>query len=90
MNIRSIALAAVAALGDLCRIRRRARAEGGRSRNRPPREQTLLEELAAGMRELLRAAAPEISLPTIELKLPPLDRAPALAARAPWRAASSR
>jgi hypothetical protein len=38
-----------------------------------PREQTLLEEIAAGMREIVRAVAPEISLPAIEIKLPTLD-----------------
>ena len=41
-----------------------------------PREQTLLEEVAAGMREVLRAVTPEISLPKLEIKLPTLDRAP--------------
>ena len=82
MKVRSIALAAVALLTHLCRIRRRARAEGRPSQRPQPaaREQTLLENLANGMRELLRAAAPEISLPAIELKLPTLDREPALAA----------
>jgi hypothetical protein len=37
------------------------------------REQTLLQDVAAGMRELLRAVAPEISLPKLEIKLPTLD-----------------
>ena len=37
------------------------------------REQTLVEELAAGMREIIRAVTPEISLPSIEVKLPSLD-----------------
>ena len=36
-------------------------------------EQTLLVELANGMRELIEAVVPEISLPAIELKLPTLD-----------------
>lgn len=35
-----------------------------------PRAQTLLDEVAAGMREILRAVSPEISLPAIEVKLP--------------------
>ena len=38
------------------------------------RAQTLLEEIAAGMRGVLRAVVPEISLPALELKLPALDR----------------
>jgi hypothetical protein len=33
----------------------------------------LLAEVTAGMREILRAVTPEISLPTIEIKLPTLD-----------------
>ncbi len=73
MKIRSLVAHGGRAVDHLCRIRRRARAEGPESRNRAAREQTLLENLANGMRELLRAAAPEISLPTIELKLPALD-----------------
>ena len=39
----------------------------------PASEQTLLVELANGMRELIEAVVPEISLPAIELKLPTLD-----------------
>jgi hypothetical protein len=35
-------------------------------------EQTLLADLAGGMRDLLRAVVPEISLPAVELKLPRL------------------
>lgn len=36
-------------------------------------ERTLLAELAAGMRELIEAVVPEISLPAVELKLPTFD-----------------
>lgn len=36
-------------------------------------ERTLLAELAAGMRELIEAVVPEISLPAVELKLPRFD-----------------
>ena len=36
-------------------------------------QQALLENLTKGMRELLRAVAPEISLPRVELELPSLD-----------------
>jgi hypothetical protein len=32
-----------------------------------------VHEIAAGMREVLRAATPEISLPALEVKLPTLD-----------------
>ena len=72
MTIRSIALTALALLSTSAAF---ADAPEQRSPASQPaaREQTLLENLADGMRELLRAAAPEISLPTIELKLPALD-----------------
>jgi hypothetical protein len=36
----------------------------------------LLAELAAGMRELIEAVVPEISLPAIELPLPTFDADP--------------
>jgi hypothetical protein len=42
---------------------------------RDAREPTVVEELAAGMREVLRAVVPAISIPALELKLPTLDRA---------------
>jgi hypothetical protein len=38
-----------------------------------PRKQTLLEDLAAGMRDVLRTVVPEIALPQMDLKLPTLD-----------------
>lgn len=37
-----------------------------------PRVQPLLDEVAAGMREILRAVSPEIRLPAIDVKLPTL------------------
>jgi hypothetical protein len=37
-----------------------------------PRHETLLKEVTAGMREILRAVTPEISLPALEVKLPTL------------------
>jgi hypothetical protein len=39
-------------------------------------KRTLLAELAAGMRELIEAFVPEISLPAIELPLPTFDADP--------------
>jgi hypothetical protein len=45
-----------------------------RPQDRPAvREQTLLQELTAGMREILVTVAPDIALPKLELKLPTLD-----------------
>jgi hypothetical protein len=72
MKIRSIALAIVAVLATsaaLAEAPARKPAEPGPT----PREQTLVEEISAGMRDILRAVTPEISLPTIEVKLPALD-----------------
>ena len=73
MNARSFALAALASIAispAFAEAPKRPAAEP-----RPAvREQTLLEELAAGMREIVVAAAPEISLPKLELKLPTLER----------------
>jgi len=67
MNVRSFALAALALVAISP-----AFAEAPK---RPAvLEQTLLEELVAGMREIVVAAAPEISLPKVELKLPTLER----------------
>ena len=74
MNARSFVLAAVAMYAispAFAEAPKRASAE-------PPlvvREHTVIEELAAGMREVLRAVVPAISLPALELKLPTLDRA---------------
>ena len=38
-----------------------------------PRSQTLLAEVTAGMRDILRAVTPEITLPALDVKLPTLD-----------------
>jgi len=72
MKIRSIAIAAVAFLATSAAF---ADAPAPRvAEPQPaPRAQTLLADLAAGMREVLRAVTPEISLPTVEVKLPTLD-----------------
>ena len=72
MKIRSIALAIVATLATSAVLaegpaRKPAEAQAA------PREQTLVQEISAGMRDILRAVTPEISLPTIEVKLPTLD-----------------
>jgi len=72
MKIRSIALAVVATLATSAAL-----AEGPARKpadpQAAPREQTLVQEISAGMRDILRAVTPEISLPTIEVKLPTLD-----------------
>jgi hypothetical protein len=71
MNIRSIAFAIVAVLTTSAAL---AETPAPKAEPKPaPREQTLVEEISAGMRDILRAVTPEISLPTIEVKLPTLD-----------------
>jgi hypothetical protein len=71
MKARSLALAAIALLTATA-----AFAETPERKLVTPqpaaREQTVLEELAGSMREVVRAVVPEISLPAVELKLPPL------------------
>ena len=73
MNARYLAFAAVALVAISS-----VSAEGSKSAPTQPqrvaREHTVIEELAAGMREVLRAVVPDISLPALELKLPTLDR----------------
>jgi hypothetical protein len=73
MKIRSIALAA-AAVATTCAVFAEAPAHKPVAPQPAPREQTVLQDLAAGMREILRAVTPEISLPAIEIKLPTLTR----------------
>jgi hypothetical protein len=69
MNIRSIALAVVTVLATSAAL-----AETPKAESKPaPREQTLVEEISGGMRDILRAVTPEISLPSIEVRLPTLD-----------------
>jgi hypothetical protein len=75
MNSRSIALAVVAVLA-VSSASAAATATKAAEPQPAPRAQTLLDELAAGMRDVLRAVTPEVSLPKLEIKLPPLDRAP--------------
>src|SRR5688572_25209581 len=71
MKIRSIALAIVAVLTTSAAL---AQAPAPKAEPKPAlREHTLVEEISAGMRDVLRAVTPEISLPTIEVKLPALD-----------------
>jgi len=72
MKIRSIALAIVAVLTTSAALAETP-APKAAERQPAPREQTLVAEIADGMREILRAVTPEISLPTIEVKLPTLD-----------------
>ena len=69
MKIRSLALALVALAATSAAF---AEAPAPKVTAPPPapREQTLLEDLAVGMREILRTVTPEISLPAIEIKLP--------------------
>ena len=73
MNLRAIAVVAVALIATAA-----ARAEAPKPapvEPKPAREQTLLGDAANGMREILRAVTPEISLPRIEIKLPKLAAA---------------
>lgn len=72
MNIRSIALAIVTVLATSAALAE-APARKPVEPQPVPREQTLVEEITAGMRDMLRAVTPEISLPAIEVKLPTLD-----------------
>jgi hypothetical protein len=73
MKIRSIALAAVAMFAVSSAFAA-APAPKAAEPQPVPRAQTLLEELAAGTRDVLRAVVPDVSLPKLEIKLPPLDR----------------
>jgi hypothetical protein len=72
MKIRSIALSAVAltavsaAFAGTPESQRTSQPSGDNS-------STLLTEIAASMRDLLRAVTPEISLPALEVKLPTLE-----------------
>jgi hypothetical protein len=73
MKTRSIALAAVAFVATSTALADAPAATVGVQQQPTPRAQTVMEELADDMREILRAVTPEISLPTIEIKLPTLD-----------------
>lgn len=69
MKIRSIVLTAVAVAATSAAFAETPTAKVAAPQP-APREQTLLADIAVGMREILRTVAPEISLPTIEIKLP--------------------
>ena len=71
MKTRFIAFAAAALFASSAALAAApAPAEKAAQRQPAPREQTLVEELARGAREILAAAVPEISLPKVELELP--------------------
>jgi hypothetical protein len=72
MKARSLVFTAVALLATSAALADAPEQSARESQPRGPK-QTLLENLADGMRELLRAVAPEISLPQLELELPSLD-----------------
>jgi hypothetical protein len=74
MNVRSIAFAAVALIATSTVLAEAAKQPAQEARP-AVREQTLAENVAAGMREILRAVTPEISLPKVEIRLPTLDAA---------------
>jgi hypothetical protein len=72
MKIRSIASAAIAVVAASAAFADLPAAKVAEPQP-APRAETLLEEIADGMREVLRVVTPEISLPTVEVKLPTLD-----------------
>ena len=74
MNVRSFALAAAALIAISPAFADAPKAAPAEAQP-AVREQTVLAEVAAGMREVLRAVVPEISLPALDLKLPTLGRA---------------
>jgi hypothetical protein len=76
MNVRSIVFASLAVLAVSAAIAEAPQSSQSVAKIQPEavaREQTLLEEVAAGMREILRAATPDISLPALTIELPTLD-----------------
>jgi hypothetical protein len=76
MNVRSIVFASLAVLAASAAIAEAPKSSQSVAKTQPEavaREQTLLEEVAAGMREILRAATPDISLPALTIELPSLD-----------------
>jgi hypothetical protein len=76
MNVRSLAFAAIAVIAASTAIAEAPESPQPAAKIRPEpavREQTLLEEVAAGMREILRAVTPDIALPEISIELPTLD-----------------
>jgi hypothetical protein len=75
MNVRSIAFAALAVIATSTVIAEAPQSSQPAAEIRPQpvvREQTLLEELATGMREIVRAVTPDIALPALSIELPAL------------------
>jgi hypothetical protein len=72
MKIRSITVAVVAALATSAAFAD-APSPKVAAPQPAPRAQSLVQEIAVGMREVLRAVTPEISLPALEVKLPKVD-----------------
>ena len=70
MKIRSIVLAALAVTATSAAFAEAPARKAAPAPQPLPREQTVLEELAVGMRDVLRAVTPEVSLPALEIKLP--------------------
>jgi len=70
MKIRFIAIAAVAALTTSAAF---ADPPSPVAAEPAPRAQTLVTEIAAAMRDVLRTVTPEISLPAVEVKLPAIE-----------------
>jgi hypothetical protein len=75
MNARSYTLAAVALWATSAALAAAPERKPAEPQS-VVRERTLLEELAEDMRDLLRAAMPEVAVPALELTLPKLDRDP--------------
>lgn len=76
MKVRSIAFAAIAVIAASAALAEAPESPQPAANVRPEpvvREQTLLEEVAAGMREILRAVTPDIALPKLSLELPKLE-----------------
>jgi hypothetical protein len=72
MNSRSIVFAAFVLVATSAAVAESPQPASAEQRPHG-REQTVLQDVADGMRELLRAVTPEISLPKLEIKLPTLD-----------------
>ena len=72
MNSRSIVFAALVLVATSAAAAEAPQPAAAEQRS-TAREQTVLKDVAEGMRELLRAVTPEISLPKLEIKLPTLD-----------------
>jgi hypothetical protein len=71
MKVHSIVFAAVALIATSAAFAEAPKPAAAEARP-AAREQTLLEDVAMGMREMLRTVTPEISLPKLDIKLPTL------------------